>query len=185
MSYLNRCGVVLTVLLLMATQVDAQRRPRAGARSARTLSTEQVLRSYERLDLSAEQMTTLEAMQEDAIQRRRRGEDRLRELRSQLRADEITQDFIQEEVRDDAEATHQFAEAQRDRLREVLTEEQLDQVTRARGRSARGGGRSGRVVGRARIRGGRGGSSGARSRRPGSTQRNRRFMRRRGGRDSG
>ncbi len=184
MSCLNRCGVVLTVLLLTATQVDAQRRPRAGARSARTLSTEQVLRSYERLELSAEQMTALEAIQEEAIQRRRQGEDRLRDLRSQLRANEITRDFIREEVRGAAEATRQFAEAQQDRLREVLTEGQLDQVTRARGRSARGGGRSGREVGRARFRGGRAGASRARSRGPGSTQRNHRFMRRRGGGDS-
>ncbi len=130
-------------------------------------------------------MTALEAIQEEAIQRRRQGEDRLRELRSQLRANEITRDFIREEVRGAAEATRQFAEAQQDRLREVLTEGQLDQMTRARGRSARGGGRSGREVGRARFRGGRGGPPGARSRRPGSLQRHRRFMGRGLGRDSG
>ena len=66
MRYLNRCGAVLTALLLTATQAEAQRRPGAGARTARTLSTEQILRSYERLELSAEQMTTLEVMQEEA-----------------------------------------------------------------------------------------------------------------------
>lgn len=183
MRCLNRCGAVLTALLLTATQADAQRRPGARARTARTLSAEQVLRSYERLELSAEQMTALEALQEDAIQRRRQGEDRLRELRSQLRGDEITRDFIREEVRGTAEATRQFVEAQQNRVREVLTEQQLDKVTRARRRSARGGGQSGRGVGRARFRGGRGGSSGARFRRPGSLQRNRRFMRRGFGRD--
>ena len=185
MRYLNRCGAVLAALVLTATQAEAQRRPGVGARTARTLSAEQILRSYERLELSAEQMTTLEAMQEEAIQRRRQGEDRLRELRSQLRADEITRDFIREEVRGAAQATRQFAEAQQDRLREVLTEGQLNQVTRARGRSARGGGRSGRGVARARFRGGRAGSSGPRSWRRESPQRNRRFMRRRGGRDAG
>ncbi len=185
MRYLNRCGAVLTALLLTATQVDAQRRPGAGARTARALSAEQVLRSYERLELSAEQMTALEAIQQDAIQRRRQGEDRLRELRSQLRTDAITRDFIREEVRGTAEATRQFVESQRDRVREVLTEEQLDQVTRARRRSARGGVRSGRGVDRARFRGGRAGASGARFRRPGSRQRHRQFMRRGFDRNSG
>ena len=71
MKHLNRCGAVLAAVLLTATQADAQRRPGAGARSARTLSAEQVLRSYQHLELSAEQMTALEAIQEDAIQRRR------------------------------------------------------------------------------------------------------------------
>lgn len=178
MRYVNRCGATLAALLLTATQVDAQQRPRAGTRTARTLSAERVIRSYERLELSAEQLAALEAIQEDGIQRRRQGEDRLRELRSQLRADEITRDFIREEVQGAAQARRQFVEAQQERVREVLTEEQLDQVTRARRRSARGGGRSSRGVGRARFRDGGGGSSPARFQRPGSLQRHRRFMRR-------
>jgi len=185
MRYLNRCGAVLTALVLTATQADAQRRPAAGARAARTLSAEKVLQRYERLDLSAEQMTALESIQEDAIQRRRQGEDRLRELRSRVRAGEIIRDFIREEVRGAKEATRQFVEAQQDRVREVLTEQQLDQVTRARRRGLRGEGRSGHRVGRARFRGGRAGFSHARFRRPGSLQRPRRFMRRSFGRDSG
>jgi hypothetical protein len=185
MRYLNRYGTILTALLLTATQVDAQRRPGAGARHARSLSAERVLRSFERLGLSAEQMTALEIIQEDAIQRRRQGEDRLRELRSQLRAGEITREFIREEVRGGVEATRQFAKAQQERVREVLTEEQRDQVNRARRRGARREGRSGRGVSRSRFRGARAGSPGARFRRPGSVQRNRRFMRRGGGGDSG
>lgn len=186
MRYLNRCGAILTAMLLTATQVDAQRSPRGRAHSARTLSAERVLRRFDRLDLSAEQVTALEAIEEENIQQRRQGEDRFRELRSKLRADEITRESIREEVQGATEATRQFAAAQRDRVREVLTEEQLAQITHARRRYARGEGRSGRRVGRARLRGGRAGFSGARFRRPGSLQRHRRFMRRRGfGRDSG
>lgn len=178
MKTLNRCGAVLTVVLLTAAQVDAQRRPGAGARHARTLSAEQVLRSYQLLELSAEQMTALEAIEDDVIQRRRQREDRLRELRSQLRADEITREVIREEMQGTAEARRQFVEAQQDRVRTVLSEEQLDRVTRARRRSARGGGRAGHGFDRAHFRGGRAGFPGARFQRRGSQQRHRRFMRR-------
>ncbi|GMR13384.1 MAG: hypothetical protein BMS9Abin29_1592 [Gemmatimonadota bacterium] len=185
MKHLNLCTAVLTLLLLTATQVDAQRRRTEGARATSTLSARQVLRSYDRLELSAEQIAALEAIQEDAIQRRRQGEDRLRELLSQLRADEITRESVREELRGAAEARRRSLEGQQARVREVLTEEQLDQVTRDRRHSARGGVRSGRGRLRARIRGERAGSARARFRRPGSLQRHRRFMRRRFGRDSG
>ena len=162
MRYSHLRGAVCAALLLTAAQVDAQRRPGAGRRAALTLSAEQVRRSYGRLELTAEQITALEAIQEDVIQRRRQAEDRLRGLCSQLRADDITRNQIREEVRANLESARESHEAHRDGVREVLTEDQLGQLNRARRRFASRGGRAGRGAGagRDRSRGGRGGLPG-------------------------
>jgi len=171
MRYLNTCGAVLVTLLLTATQADAQR-GRRGTRAPRTLTlvVEQVLRSHERLDLSAEQITALENIQEDAIQRRRQVEDRMRSLRSQLRADEIDRDQIREEMRGDSDAALEFREAQQEQVRGVLTEDQLATINKARRRTTRAG-RQAIQTRRPRTRMGR---QPDRFRRPGSLERQRR-----------
>ena len=172
MRYLNQCSAVLVTLLLIATQADAQRGRQSarGTRASRTLEVEQLLRSHARLELSAEQITALEDLQEDAVQHQRQVEDRMRGLRSQLRADEIGPDQIRDEIRGNSDTAREFREAQRERIRGVLTEDQLAEVNQAGRREAR----MGRQANRARRRGPRTGRGSNRFRGPQSFQRQRR-----------
>ena len=171
MTLVYRHGVLLAALLVTAGQADAQQRQRQGrARMGQNLSAEALLRSHERLELSSEQIQALEAMQEEEIQQRRQAEDRLRELRSQLRAGEITREQIREQLAGAGEGGRQARQARAEQVRDVLTEKQLAQLSRARRGAARAGGRAG--SGARNLR---------RGRAPRLNDRPRRARRRRGG----
>ena len=171
MTLVCRRVALLAALLMVAGQADAQQRQRQGrARMGQNLSMEALLRSHERLELSSEQIQALEAMQEEEIQQRRQAEDRFRELRSQLRAGEITREQLRDQLEGVGEGGREAREARAEQVRDVLTEEQLDQLSRGRRRAARAGGRAG--SGARNLR---------RGRAPRLNDRPRRARRRRGG----
>lgn len=148
---------------------DRPRRPQAGP------DVETIMSMRERLELTDQQLATLESIRRENVQRRNQERAEMEEMRSQLRAGQIRRSQMMaylEERRDEALAT---VEERRARVESVLTDAQRETLTALRARvRAR--------VGRGAIRGERGfrtdpGVRGGRTLRPGRGARGARAFR--------
>lgn len=128
----------------------------AGARrgSRMTAEPERIMALRERLELTEDQLTALEELRMEGVQRRAEARARMDEVRSRLRAGEIERNEMRamvQELRD----TRPDADDRRARIEGILTEDQLQSLRDVRDRGFRG--RRGAFRGsRGQIRGGRG-----------------------------
>lgn len=136
MHKIRRYGLVLTALLVTGQAAEAQRPRRQGSARPR-VPVEALLRSHERLELSSDQIKALEALQEETIAQRRQVQDLMRDLRSQVRAGDLTREQARERIEETAGENRESRKALQERVRGVLTDEQLAKVNRARQAQAR------------------------------------------------
>ncbi len=126
--------IAMTALVMMgATEVTAQ-------------SIESIMRAQERLELTDEQLETLEALRREAVQERTAEMAEREELRSQLAAGQIQRSDLMAFTEERRDARRTMAEQRRERIEAVLTEEQLESLEQARRRGRAGvrpGGRPG------------------------------------------
>jgi hypothetical protein len=118
-----------------------------GATDTAAQNIESIMRARERLELTEDQLESLDALRREAVQQRTAEMAERQELSSRLEAGQIQRSEVMafmEERRDQRQAQ---AEVRRQRLESVLSAEQLEsiqQMRRQRGRmGARPGGRSG------------------------------------------
>lgn len=129
-------GIVAMAALavLGVTEVAAQR-------------VESIMRARERLELTEDQLESLDALRREAVQERAAEMAELRELRSQLEAGQIQRSELMAFMEERREGRRALAEQRRERIEAVLTGDQLEtlqQMRRRRGRmGVRPGGRSG------------------------------------------
>jgi Spy/CpxP family protein refolding chaperone len=135
---------------------------------------ESVMRMRDRLELTDEQIERLDAIRQEAVERRTAHQAQMAELRSQVLAGEMTREELREQVEARWEASEQVREAQRARVDEVLTDAQREELEElgAQARAFRMGRRSGLRQGRGVRTGGQGFAPGMRG--PGA--RGQRFM---------
>lgn len=124
-------AAMLAALMTVAPmQGDAQMRPGRGMMlgapgdSLRGPGVEMILRERTQLELTDDQVEQLQALREETVQRRTAHRAQMEELRSQVRAGDITM----EQLRDVAEARRTAAaevrRQQRERIDEILTDAQ-------------------------------------------------------------
>ncbi len=165
----------------LAVPASAQRGP-PGPRDAgpdggfgmRSGGVERILQLREELELTDEQISALNEIRAEALERRQAEFAFMMELRSDLQAGEITRSQMREALAERREAHQGRAEPDRERLRGVLSEEQLDALADRGRMQARRDGVRGRRPGAGMgqrgprtLRGGRGFAPPARFRRGG------------------
>ncbi len=159
-------GVMGVFGVISAQTVDAQsaRGSRGGMRSAvRGTSVVEALRRAERLDLSEEQVASLEQLQEQQIQARRAREDEMREFGARVRSGDITIEEVRELREERGGDVRDGRELMSGQLGEILNEDQMQslrQSPRGSMQARRGGARAQRGD---RSRVGRSGGFGFRS----------------------
>ena len=117
-----------------------------GGAGAEAQGVEGIMRARERLELSEDQVSQLDEIRRESVQRRTGEMAQLQELRSRLDAGQIRRSEVMAFMEDRREERQALAEQQRERVEAVLTEAQLEtlqEMRRAR-RSDRGFGPGGR-----------------------------------------
>ena len=132
-------ALVLAALLAAgATNLAAQRRA-AGQRGpgmdARTGGVEAIMNIRDRLELTDDQINSLEALRQSGVQRRNDLLANMNELRSQLEAGQIDRGQFAEAVREQREAAGNVAGQGREQIDAILTEPQLATLEEMRGRA--------------------------------------------------
>ena len=126
--------VALSALCLMsATAVTAQ-------------SIESIMRAQDRLELTEDQIESLEALRREAVQERTTEMAEREELRSQLEAGQIQRSELMAFMEERREVRQTSAAERRSRIEALLTEDQIESLQQVRRRSRAGvrpGGRSG------------------------------------------
>ncbi len=133
------------------TTAVAQRGPRRQRTTTRSGCVENTLRQRERLKLTDEQIAQLNALRTSCIERREAESSEIIQLRSDFEAREITREQFRDAMHARRDTT--AANAKRAQLAEILSEDQLAQVSRAQRWSGRAGRAGVRGRGRAEFRG--------------------------------
>jgi hypothetical protein len=162
-------GMALAAVVAMAAPTDAtaQRGPR-GDRGPELGpqgdGVEMVMRLRDRLELREDQVEELEELRRETVERRTAHRAQMDELRSQVRAGEMSRADFLEIAQARREASEEVRARDRERIEAILDEEQLQELETvraelrgfARGRAVRGQGRRG--PGADGLRSGRGGA---------------------------
>lgn len=115
-----------------------------GAAGAEAQGVEGIMRARDRLELSEDQLSQLDEIRRESVQRRTAEMAQLQELRSQLDAGQIRRSEVMAFMEDRREERQALAERQRERVEAVLTEAQLETLQdMRRARRAGVGGRPG------------------------------------------
>ncbi len=132
--------VALTALLgvVMAIPAEAQRGQGGLGMRARTGCAESALRLREGLELNDQQVSQLEALRTSCMERQQSHQAEALEMRSQLAAGQITVEDYRTAMEARRETASAAQDATRTRLEEILTEEQMTELTRSQARLARG-----------------------------------------------
>ena len=165
--------VVLSALVATsATDIAGQDEVEDRLRLRGTQGVEAVMQMRDRLELTEDQITNLDAIRQESVQRRTAEAAELAEVRSQFAAGQIARSDVMAFMEDRRGSDESVADQQRERIDAILTEAQLESLQEARGRTrafargrsgARRGGRSALRGGRSAFRGGRPGMGGGRS----------------------
>jgi hypothetical protein len=129
---------ILGATLLAAVPAEAQ----LGRRQQGTLPAgpEELLRLRERLELSADQVRRLQSLRDEALAARIAITTEMLQLRSKLRAGELTPEQAREQIRAQRETLRTRLEALRpQRAREVLTDAQRQRLAELRREAFRAG----------------------------------------------
>jgi hypothetical protein len=141
---------LLAALSIGATELRAQG-PIMGGRGARALgggaAVERIMSMRDRLELTDDQIATLDALRVEAVERRNAEASEFNRLRSQLAAGQIRRSELMALREDQAEARREFLTQHRERLEAALSEDQratLQRLRRQAGavRPGRGGDRA-------------------------------------------
>ena len=133
-------ATLLTVLgAVLATPAVAQRGagPRVRGMQARTGCAESALRLKEGLELNDEQVAQLEALRTSCVERQQSHRAQATEMRSQLRAGQITVEDFRSAMEQRRETAQAARDQTRTRLQEILTEAQMTELDRSVGQTAR------------------------------------------------
>jgi len=139
MKTTTRGLLVLTAILAGAgtdvgAQQDLQRRG-APAMEGRGQGIEAVMRLRERLELTEDQVSRLDALRRSSVERRNADQAAVAELRSQLQAGQIDRDAFAEQTRARREAVRESATAMREQVDAILTQAQKDELDQMRSRA--------------------------------------------------
>jgi TolA-binding protein len=104
---------------------------------------ESIMRARERLELTVEQLESLEALRREAVQEQTAEMAELQELRSQLDAGQIQRSELMAFLEERREQRQALVEQRRERIEAVLTEDQLESLQQMRRRTGRMGVRPG------------------------------------------
>jgi hypothetical protein len=116
---------LLTSALAIGMVAAAQAQPPARRPG---MAAETALRLRERLQLTEDQVTRLRAAREEAVAARRAEINEMLELRSRLRAGELTRQEFRNRVRSRAESLRVRLGARGDQVARILTETQREQL---------------------------------------------------------
>ncbi|HSM62156.1 MAG TPA: Spy/CpxP family protein refolding chaperone [Longimicrobiales bacterium] len=162
MTWTTKTVAILAAMLAVAPlPMQAQRRggmdgPRmAGPRGQ---GIEGIMGMRERLELTDQQVEQLDALRQEAVQRRTAHRAQMEELRSQVRAGQLDRDAVREQMEARREASEAMRTQQQERIDAILNDaqrQQLEQV-RAEARAFRMGRQSALRGGRPGMRSGRG-----------------------------
>ena len=147
--------VALVALLgvVMAMPAEAQRAQRGMGMRARTGCAESALRLKEGLELNDQQVSQLEALRTSCMERQQAHQAEALEMRSQLAAGQITVDDYRTAMEARRETATTAQDATQTSLEEILSEEQMTELTRSPARVARGVMRGGQGRGQMGMRG--------------------------------
>lgn len=126
-----------TVMRIMGGIVALSALSILGATDVAAQNVEAIMRAQERLELTQDQLASLDAIRKQAVEDRTAEMAQMEEMRSQLAAGLIERSdlmALQEERRDERRAT---AEQRREQIEAVLTEGQRDQLQEMRARRDR------------------------------------------------
>lgn len=173
MSRTNRIPLLLgAITILGAAGVAAQAADDADRRSRGFARVEAIMQMRDRLELTEDQLATLDEIRRAEVERRTADAAELAEVRSQLAAGQIRRSELMAFMEERRDARTGTANEVRERVDGVLSEAQLEELQEmrgqarayARGRSeARRGDRRAFRGDRPGLRGGRGGLRGDRS----------------------
>lgn len=124
--------MALGLLALAAAPLAAQR-PFGPPGGFEIAGVEQALRLRTALELTDAQVTSLDQLRRESLARHKDRVTRVMDLRSDLRAGEITSGQLRDALEEGREAMEEAAEQTRTRLEEILTEEQMDELRDSRG----------------------------------------------------
>ena len=152
--------VVLSALVaISATDIAGQHDVEDRRRFRGAQGVEAVMQMRDRLELTEDQIASLEAIRQESVQRRNAEAAEVAEIRSQFAAGQIERRDVMAFMEDPRESSEGVSEQQRERIDAILTEAQIESLQEARGRT--------RAFTRGRLGAGRGGRSGLRRGRPG------------------
>lgn len=120
-----------------------------GATDVAAQNVEAIMRARERLELTQDQLESLDALRRQAVQERTAEMSEREELRSQLEAGQIQRSALMAFMEERREERQALAEQRREQVEAVLTQEQLEMLQDRRQNPRRGrlgvrpGGRSG------------------------------------------
>lgn len=118
-----------------------------GATKVSAQNVESIMRARERLELTDDQIESLDALRREVVQERTTEMAELAEMRSQLEAGQIQRSDLMAFMEDRREDRQGAVEQNRERVEAILTEDQLETLQQMRQRQrrmgARPGGRSG------------------------------------------
>lgn len=128
---LTRWILVLGLGVAVAAPAYSQAGP-APRRPAPAVDPEGLLRQRERLELTEQQTAQLRAFREQAVQSRQRRTAELLELRSRMRAGELSREEFRRQLSQRRASERTGAEESRERILEVLTEQQQQRLQQGR-----------------------------------------------------
>lgn len=103
-----------------------------GAAQVGAQSVESIMRASERLELTEEQLESLEAIRRDLVEQRVAEMAEVTELRSQLQAGQIRRSDLMAALEDRRDAARARAEERRASIEAILTEEQTEALQQLR-----------------------------------------------------
>lgn len=112
-------------------QVQERRQPMSRAMQPRMQAgpgPEMILRLREQLNLTEAQVTRLEALRQESVNRQRERTAEMLDLRSRMAAGQVTREQMQERMRARAEVAQAEGQAPGERVRAVLTDQQRLQL---------------------------------------------------------
>lgn len=128
---------VAVMIAVGAPPLDAQG-PRGGGQGFRSNVAERALALREHLELSDEQIASLDQFREELLQQRLADLGELMRIRSDVAAGELTRADARERIAAQREEAQTGVTARQDRLSEILSEEQLGQFRESQTRGRRG-----------------------------------------------